>query len=152
MTDSGEIRTYGGWRRARGIGVGQLDTRQTLALLVLVGAVTVSVAVGGLRVGLPALGAATVAMALLMWRRDGILLLDYVADALRFRRAAARGETSLRAQVMARWPRAGTLPGVLASTELLDVELPGHPRCGLVWDRRSDCYPPRRCSALAAPC
>jgi hypothetical protein len=137
MTESTEIRTYGGWRRSRGIGVGQLDTRQTLSLLVLVGAVTMSVAIGGLGFGVPVLGAAAVAMALLVWRRDGILLLDYVADAARYRRAASRGETSLRGQVMARWPRAGTLPGVLATTEVLDVEIPGHPRCGLIWDRRS---------------
>ncbi len=132
-----EIRTYGGWRRARGIGVGKLDTRQTFAFLLLAGAVTMSIAVGGLRVGALVLAAATVVMALLVWRRDGILLLDYATDGLRYRRARARGETSYRGQVMARWPRSSTLPGVLARTELLDVEVTGFQRCGMVWDRRS---------------
>jgi len=136
-TDTAEIRTYGGWRLSRGIGVGKLDSRQTLAFLVLVGAVTLLTAFGGLRVGAVTASVAVVAMSLLLWRRDGIMLIDYAAAATRYRLARARGETSYRGQVMCRWPRSATLPGVLATTELLDVEVPGFGRCGLVWDRRS---------------
>jgi hypothetical protein len=135
--DTAEIRTYGGWRLSRGIGVGKLDSRQTLAFLILVGAVTLLTAFAGLRIGVIAASVAVVVMALLLWRRDGILLIDYTAAAMRYRLACVRGETSYRGHVMSRWPRSATLPGVLASTDLLDVEVPGHGRTGMVWDRRS---------------
>jgi hypothetical protein len=99
--------------------------------------VTLLTAFGGLRVGAVTASVAVVVMSLLLWRRDGIMLIDYAAAATRYRLARARGETSYRGQVMCRWPRSATLPGVLATTELLDVEVPGFGRCGLVWDRRS---------------
>ena len=136
-TDTPSIRTYGGWRRSRGIGVGSLDTRQTVALMVAIGGITFVTAVFGAGPGLLTLPFVLAVVAVCVWRRDGILLLDYMAAAMSFRRARARGETSYRGQVMVPWPKAGRLPGMLASTELLDVEVPGRERCGLVWDRRT---------------
>lgn len=136
-SEANPIRTYGGWRRSRGLGVGSLDTRQTIAMMSAVGGVTFATAVFGIGPGLLLLPFALGLVALAVWRRDGILLLDYLAAAASYRMARARGETSLRGQVMMRWPQSGTLPGILAATELLDVEVPGRERCGLVWDRRS---------------
>lgn len=136
-TESSPIRTYGGWRKSRGLGVGSLDTRQTITLMVAVGGVTFATAVFGAKVGLGLSPVALILVALVVWRRDGISLLDYLFSAVSYARARGRGETSFRGHVMVRWPQSGSLPGVLAPTELLDVEVPGRERCGLVWDRRS---------------
>ena len=136
-TETPPIRTYGGWRRSRGIGVGGLDTRQTIVLMLAIGSITFVTAVFGTGPGLLLLPFVLAMVALCVWRRDGILLLDYAAAAISFRRACARGETSYRGHVMVAWPKAGAMPGMLASTELLDVEVPGRERCGLVWDRRT---------------
>ena len=131
------VRTYGGWRRSHGIGLGNLDTRQTVAVVGSIFLVVLASAVVGPQavvvLGAPLL----VVVAVSLWRRDGVLLLDYLHGWVGFHTARLRGETSYRGQVLTRWPRSAGLPGVLAATELLDVEVPGYERCGLVWDRRS---------------
>jgi hypothetical protein len=136
-TETTPIQTYGGWRRSRGLGVGSLDTRQTVAMMLAVGGTTGVTAVFGMGAGLLALPFVVAVLAVCLWRRDGILLLDYASAALSYRLARSRGETSYRGHVLQEWPKAGDLPGLLASTELLDVEVPGRERCGLVWDRRT---------------
>lgn len=131
------VRTYGGWRRARGLGLGRLTPSQT-ALLVGTALVTsLTTVIVGVRPGLVLGVVGVMALGVSLCQRDGISLLDYATAGARYRWAAARGETSYRGGVLARWPQASTLPGVLASTELLDVEVPGRGRCGLVYDPRT---------------
>lgn len=137
VPESVPIRTYGGWRRSRGLGVGSLDTRQTVAMMLAVGGMTFVVAVFGTGAGLVLLPFVVAVVVVCVWRHDGILLLDYASAALSFRMARSRGETSYRGHVMVPWPKGASLPGVLSATELLDVEVPGRERCGLVWDRRT---------------
>lgn len=137
VAEPNAVRTYGGWRRTRGLGLGSLDTRASGALIVLVGVVTAATAIGGPRVGVLLLPVVLPTLALLLWRYDGVPLLDHLIAKERYRRAAGRGETTYRGSVMLPWPKAGNLPGVLAPTELLDVEIPGRTRCGMVWDKRT---------------
>ncbi|MGQ0625606.1 MAG: SCO6880 family protein [Sporichthyaceae bacterium] len=136
-TQSASVRTYGGWRRTRGIGLGGLDSRSTVVVVGSLAVVTVLVATAGVGAALVAAVPAALAGALCIWRRDGVALLDYTTAAARFRVARSRGETSYRGHAVLPWPHAGALPGVLASCELLDVEVPGQERAGLVWDRRT---------------
>lgn len=137
VVEPGTVRTYGGWRRTRGLGLGSLDPRASGAVILLVAAFTATTAVAGVRVGVFLLPLIVPKFALLLWRYDGVPLLDHLIAKGRYRKAASRGETSYRGSVLLPWPRAGALPGVLASTELFDVEIPGRSRCGLVWDRRT---------------
>ncbi|MGQ0843868.1 MAG: SCO6880 family protein [Sporichthyaceae bacterium] len=131
------VRTYGGWRRTRGLGLGSLDTRSSGAVILLVAVLTAATAVGGVRAGAMLLPVVVPTLAVLLWRYDGVPLLDHLIARDRYRRAAGRGETTYRGSVLLPWPKAGNLPGVLAPTELLDVEIPGRARCGMVWDRRT---------------
>ncbi len=131
------VRTYGGWRRTRGLGLGNLDARASGALILLVAIFTATTAVGGLGAGMLLLPVILPMLALVLWRYDGVPLLDHLIAKERYRRAAGRGETTYRGSVMLPWPKAGNLPGILAPTELLDVEIPGRTRCGMVWDKRT---------------
>jgi hypothetical protein len=131
------IRTYGGWRRTRGLGLGNLDARSSGALMLTVAAFTATTALAGAGAAVLLLPVAAPMLALLLWRYDGTPLLDHLIAKERYRRAAGRGETEYQGSVLLPWPRAGHLPGVLAPTELLDVEIPGRSRCGMVWDRRT---------------
>lgn len=131
------IRLYGGWRERRGIGVGKLDTRQSVAVLVVVGAVMVLVTffgIAGLLVGLPF---AAIALVLVLYRHNGVVALDVIMAWSRYKSAAGRGETRQIASVLQEWPISTDLPGVLGSTVLLDAEVPGMERAGVVWDRGS---------------
>lgn len=131
-----EVRTYGGWRRRRGIGLGNLDGRQSLlvigaALMVLIAAVIsiplalVMLAPAGLLIG----------VALAHW--DGVWATDAAIARLRFARAARAAATSYRAGVVVDHPRAWQLPGVLATLRCLDVEDGQGGSFGAVWDRRT---------------
>lgn len=133
---SAEPRTYGGWRRRRGIGLGNLDARQTILVLTAIVVVLVSAAVSlklALVLAVPAL--AIVAVAVAHW--DGVWVTDAALARLRFAVAARRGETTYRSGVVVAHPRAWQLPGVLAATRCLDVEDGEGGTYGLVWDRRS---------------
>src|SRR5262245_66561950 len=115
-------RTYGGWRRSRSLGIGRLDTRQTLlvvgcALFPLLALVTgTSIP---LVLALGAVGMSVAGLVLGHWR--GILLLDAAIAYGRWRWAALRGQTSYRGGVLVPLPRAWDLPGVLAPLLLLDA-------------------------------
>jgi hypothetical protein len=131
-----QARTYGGWRRARGVGLfgaGPVGTVAVVACLV------VPMLVAGMdpTVGLlSALPAALVA-ALVLARVGGTSVASVVQRRLRWTWGSARGYAMHRAGGVVEHPSAWQLPGVLASTELLTVRDERGGSFALVWDRRS---------------
>lgn len=128
------LRTYGGWRRSRGIGLGGLTAAQSVVVLtaLLVPLVTFSIRpLAGIVLAVPALAAAGVTVA----RRDGVYLTDAIAARVAWRRARARGENTYDS--VTEHPRAWQLPGLLAPLRLLTVSDEGRDPYALVWNRRS---------------
>ena len=131
------VRTYGGWRRSRSIGLLGLGPAATLALLG-----SFAVADPGRR-GLPP-GAAVrgAAHAWLGWsagviRVGGVPLAQLAVQRLRWWHGTRAGHTSYRAEVVRRHAGVLQLPGTLAATELLSAEDGCGGRYGLVRDRHT---------------
>lgn len=137
-------RLYGGWRPARGYGIGSLTERQTLALA---GAVLVALAgwimlttgllplpgFGGLLLALVVFAAATLIPA----PGYGISIGGVCLVATRSVLARRRGRSTWESGPLTRHPRRGELPGALAPTMPLEaVDGIGQP-FGLLLDRRT---------------
>lgn len=124
---------YGDWRQARTIGIGSLDTRQTIMVVTAVlvpalAAASVGLA-AGLVVALPGLAVVLLAIS----RRGGVLVMDLLVARVRWTWAYWRGRTAYRGQVFAPAHRAWDLPGVLAPLTLVRIEEPGRGPTGVVW-------------------
>jgi len=123
VTDRPQPRTYGGWRRSRGMGLLGLGPLQTLlvlgatALLVIAGTVSVQ----ALTVLAPPCLLVLVGV---LARYDGVPLAHGLLVRLRWWYATTRGYTSYRSGVMVADEHAWGLPGVLACTRLLSVSDP----------------------------
>lgn len=121
MTGSGSAtpHTYGGWRKARGMGLFGLGPGGTVAILsaMTVGIITVSVSASSMLVVGP-ICAVVIAATLISW--DGVSLGQAVQQRLRWLLGSRR--TAWRGGVMATGPHAWQLPGVLAATQLLPVD------------------------------
>jgi len=139
--DPQEPRTYGGWRRRRGIGLFGLGAAGTLAvlgaLLALIIAATADAATL-LYVAPPVL----VAGGLGLTRIGGEPLLLAAIRRLRWWHGSARNYTRYRAAVVAEHSPAFQLPGVLAPLALLDAEDGYGGRYGIVLDRRTGLMTP----------
>src|SRR5258706_5192482 len=134
-TQPAPVRTYGGWRRSRGMGLLGLGPGQTLLVL---GAVTVLVIAATINPAL-LLAAAVPAVALVglvVIRLDGVALGAGLVQRARWQFATARGHTSYRSGVMVAGPHAWGLPGVLAPTTLISVTDPVGADFGLVHNQR----------------
>ncbi|SEF78401.1 hypothetical protein SAMN04489712_10219 [Thermomonospora echinospora] len=133
---AGEIRTYGGWRRRRGIGLLGLDTTATFVTL---GVALAAVVLGTVRPGLLLyLGPPIVITGVLGLVRVGgtpVAMLALVR--VRWWWGSWRGHARYRAGVVIDHPRAFQLPGVLAPLTLLSAEDGYGGRYGVVWDRRA---------------
>ena len=118
------VRTYGGWRRSRGMGLLGLGPGQTLLLL---GTLTVLVIAATADAALLAVAAvpALAVLSLVLVRLDGVPLGAGLVQRLRWQLATARGHTSYRSGLMVAGPHAWGLPGVLAPTTLIAVSDPG---------------------------
>jgi hypothetical protein len=130
------VRTYGGWRRTRGLGlfgVGPVATSAVLACCV----VPLLAAATDLRVGLATVAPAAATAALVLARVDGTSLAYLAQRRLRWAWGSTRGYTIHRTGLVTDHPSAWQLPGVLANTELLTVDDGRGERFGLVWERRS---------------
>lgn len=129
-------RTYGGWRRRRGIGLLGLGTGGTLTLL---GTLVLIMVTGALSArALLYLGPVVLPVAALaIVRVHGVSLGQMAVQRLRWWYGAKRGYTKYKAGVVVEHPRAFQLPGVLAPTTLLSAEDGLGGRYGLVWDRRT---------------
>lgn len=140
MTAQAELeagpRTYGGWREARGFGVGNLTARQCLIVL---GAVIAELVVLMFSVptGLWLAPAVAVVIAITVARWQGVPLTDAVLARARWWRARAAGWHEFRGGVVVDHPRAWQLPGVLAPTVLLSAQSHTGAHYGVVWNRRT---------------
>ena len=139
--DPHEPRTYGGWRRRRGIGLFGLGAAGTLAvlgaLLALIIAATADAA-ALLYVAPPIL----VAGGLGVIRTGGEPLALAAVRRLRWWHGSARHYTRYRAAVVAERSPAFQMPGVLAPLTLLDAEDGYGGRYGIVLDRRTGLMTP----------
>ena len=131
--DNSTPRTYGGWRKARGMGLFGLGPGGTIAILTALtfGIITLSVSASSLLVVGPVC-AIVIAATLIQW--DGVSLGHAVQQRLRWLLGAHR--TTWRSGVMAAGPHAWQLPGVLAATQLLSVDDGRGGTYGVVHHRR----------------
>ena len=130
------VRTYGGWRRTRGIGMFGLDTTGTVTLLAatvgLLLLATASPKVAAIA-AVPVLGI----LATMVVEVGGTSIGRTASRRLRWTWAQACGHTLYRADAVARHPGAWDLPGVLAPTCLVSTrDATGH-WFALVWNRRT---------------
>jgi hypothetical protein len=133
---SAPVRTYGGWRRSRSIGLLGLGPAATLALLasfavlILVAAFSVQAL---LYVALPVVLGWSAGLV----RVGGVPLAQLIVQRARWWHGTRAGYTTYRAEVVERLTGELTLPGTLAATELLTAENGRGGRYGLVRDRRT---------------
>ena len=131
-----EIRTYGGWRRRRGLGLAGLGTTATFFAL---GAALVFLLAASIRPDVlvyfapPAVLIGLVSLVRIGGRPVAVVLLSRV----RWWWSTLRGYTRYRAGIVVDHPRAFQLPGVLAPLTLLSAEDGYGSRYGVVWDRRT---------------
>lgn len=123
MAEQTQIRTYGGWRRSRGIGLLGLGPGQTLLVL---GAVTVLIITASVHLTAFAVAAlpCLATLGLVLLRFDGVPLVTGLQQRSRWLVGNTRGHTAYRSGVMVEGEHAWNLPGVLAATTLLEVADP----------------------------
>lgn len=129
------IRTYGGWRRTRAMGLFGAGPGATVAVLGCV-VVPLLIAAADLRAGAITAAPAVAVAALTLAKVDGVSLGSIAQRRLRWTWGSARGYPIHRAGGVVEHAGAWSLPGVLANTRLLTVQ-DGAGTFGLVWDRRS---------------
>ncbi|MDR7320862.1 MULTISPECIES: SCO6880 family protein [Catenuloplanes] len=136
MAGEEERRVYGGWRRARGMGLLGLGPGQTL---VVVATVTVLAAAGAVSstLLLAALVPAGLLLAVTVPRWDDVPLGAGLVRRARWSWGVTRGYSTYRSGVWAAHPHAWELPGVLATTDLLAAPSARGSTFGVVRDRRS---------------
>lgn len=129
-------RTYGGWRRSRGIGLLGLGLSGTLTLL---------------GVALVVIVAAQISPRLLLWIAPlaGLVVVTtvvhfngepigmFVVQRVRWWIGRVRGYTRYKSGVLVEHPRAWALPGVLAPLSLLSADDGFGSTYGVVWNRRT---------------
>jgi hypothetical protein len=132
----GPVRTYGGWRRSRGIGLLGLGPTATYVLL---GAfvVLVLVAAFSLRAALYVAPPVMLAGATTLIRIGGVPIAQLAVQRARWHYGTSAGHTNYRADVVQRHTGTLQLPGTLAATELLSAEDGYGHRYGLVRDRHT---------------
>lgn len=134
-SDQAQVRTYGGWRRARGIGLFGLGPMQTFTVLAAITALIVSGSLG-LRAMAVTAGPCALLVALLVLRWDGVPLSAGIAQRVRWLIGSSRGYTSYRSGMMVAAEHAWQLPGVLAPTTLLTVDDPSGGGYAVVYNQR----------------
>src|SRR5438309_10748740 len=100
-----QVRTYGGWRRSRGMGLMGLGSAQTLMVLIALTALIISVSVNA-TVGLVVAGPALLLIGGTVLRWDGVPLLHGVLQRIRWGWGTTRGYTVYRSGVTVAPPRA----------------------------------------------
>jgi hypothetical protein len=134
--EDGQVRTYGGWRRSRGIGLLGLGPAATAIMLGCLVAVLV-VAALSVRLLLYLAPAMLLAGAVALIRPGGTPLGQLAARRLRWWYGTTAGHTGYRAEVVQRHAGTLALPGTLAATELLSAEDGLGGRYGIVRDRHT---------------
>jgi hypothetical protein len=134
--DEDRVRTYGGWRRSRSIGLLGLGPVATLVLLTGF-AVLVLTAAFSLRALLYVAPLALLAAAAGLARVGGVPVAQLAVQRLRWWHGSTAGHVSYRAEVVLQHTGVLQLPGTLAATELLSAEDGRGGRYGLVRDRHT---------------
>jgi hypothetical protein len=135
-SDQTPVRTYGGWRRSRSIGLLGLGPAATFVLLGCFGAL-VLIAAFSIRLLLYVGPPAVLAGATGVIRVGGIPLAQLAVQRLRWWRGTRAGHTTYRAEVVLAHTGVLQLPGTLAATELLSAEDGSGGQYGLVRDRHT---------------
>ncbi len=130
------IRTYGGWRRARGLGLFGLSSAGTVVVLACVVIPLIFGAIS-LRAGLIAAVPAAVVAGATLARVDGVTLGQVVQRRFRWWWGTLRGYGTFRSGAVVEHARAWSLPGPLAATCLLTATDGRGQNYGLIWDRRT---------------
>lgn len=133
------VRTYGGWRQTREIGLLGLGMAESLVALCAV-MVPVLLASVSVRAAVWALPVSLLVLAGLLVKVKGIPVGHYVLARARWAWAKRKGWTSYRGGVLVDHPGAWQLPGVMAPLQLLEVEDGRGGTMGLVWDRRTGLF------------
>ncbi len=130
------VRTYGGWRRTRGIG---LFGSGPIATVVVLGAVLVPMLTASMsiRVALLLLPICAAVVLFTLLRVGGTPVGQVAVRRLTWTIAVARGRTRHRASCLTHHDQAWTLPGPLADTRLLSAPDGRGGTFGLVWNRRT---------------
>lgn len=130
-----KVRTYGGWRRSRGMGLLGLGPVQTLVVLgsVVVMIISTTISLRAFAVAGP-LALVVVAGNVLQW--DGVPIMYGVRERLRWLSGSTRARTAYRGGVMAAGEHAWQLPGVLAPTTLVTVRDRNGGDFGVVYNKR----------------
>jgi hypothetical protein len=134
--DHVHVRTYGGWRRTRGIGLLGLGPAATFTLLGGLVAVLIIAALS-LRALLYIAPPALLATATTLIRPGGTPLAQLAIQRLRWWHGTRTGQTGYRADVVERHTGILQLPGTLAATELLSAEDGYGGRYAVVRDRHT---------------
>jgi hypothetical protein len=129
-------RTYGGWRRSRGIGLLGFGPAATFTLL---GALTILLVIAAVSARLLEYAAppAILAGAAGLIRPGGVPLIQLAVQRLRWQYGTLTGRTDYQAAAVLRHAGVLTLPGTLAATELLSADDGYGGRYGLVLDRHT---------------
>ena len=130
------IRTYGGWRRARGLGLFGLSSVGTVVVLACAVIPLIFGAIS-LRAGLIAAVPAAIVAGATLARVDGVTLGQVVQRRFRWWWGTLRGYGTFRSGAVVEHRDAWALPGSLAATHLLSATDARGERFGLVWDRRT---------------
>jgi hypothetical protein len=130
------VRTYGGWRRSRSIGLLGLGPAATFVLLGCFATLMLIAAVS-LRLLLYVAPPAVLAGAAGVIRVGGVPLAQLAVQRLRWWHGTHAGHTSYRAEVVQQHTGILQLPGTLAATGLLSAEDGQGGRYGLVRDRHT---------------
>jgi hypothetical protein len=130
------VRTYGGWRRSRGLGLFGLDLTGTLVLLGCVIGLLLTTTVS-LRITALLAGPVLAVAGLIVVRVRGVSVAQLAVRRLRWTWNVATGRTAYRGVGIEQLPGAWDLPGVLAPTRLVSTDDGRGEPFGLVWNRRT---------------
>jgi hypothetical protein len=134
--DQSPVRSYGGWRRSRSIGLLGLGPVATLVLLGCFAAL-VLIAAFSFQALLWAAPPLVLAWSAGVIRVSGVPLGQLAVRHLRWWRGTRAGYTAYRAETVLRHTGSLHLPGALAATELLSADDGRGGRYGLVRDRHT---------------
>ncbi|NYV75576.1 SCO6880 family protein, partial [Streptomyces sp. UH6] len=131
-----EVRLYGGWRRSRGIGLGNLTPTQTAVVMGCVMVPLTAAMVSG-RLAAFLLAPAALVAGVTMARWHGTPLVDTVLHAARWRSGRRAGQHTMTSGVLTLHDQDHDLPGVLAPVVPISVEDGEGGHLGMAWNRRT---------------
>jgi hypothetical protein len=130
------VRTYGGWRRARGMGLFGLSSVGTVVVLACL-VTPLVIGAASLQAGLIAAVPAGLVVLVTLLRVDGVTVGQVLQRTLRWWWGSLRGYGTFRSGAVVEHADAWRLPGALAPLTLLSADDGRGGSYGVVWDRRT---------------